>query len=82
MNRSRATQASFKSVGADGTHWLLVVRPHDRWAILRDGMRAAVVTGNRASIDSGVRTFLSLTVAGGPRPAAYPEGPLPAAPTS
>ena len=63
MNRNRATQASFRSVGADGTHWLLVMRSYDRWAILRGGKRAAVATGSRASIDSGVRRFLSLTVA-------------------
>jgi hypothetical protein len=61
-NNNRAELARFKSVGADGTHWLLVVRPHDGWAIMRDGKRFAVRTGKRASIDSAVRRFLSLTV--------------------
>ena len=70
MNINRAAQALFKSVGADGTRWRLVVRPDDGWAIMRDGKPVAVGTGNRASIDSGVRRFLSLTVAGEARPGA------------
>ena len=70
MKINRAAQALFKSVGADGTRWRLVVRPDDRWAIMRDGKAVAVSTGDRASIDSGVRRFLSLTVAGEAQPGA------------
>lgn len=70
VNHHRAGRANLRSVGADGTHWLLVVQPDNGWAILGDGERVAVGTASPASIDSGVRSFLSLTVSGEPQPGA------------
>ncbi len=74
MDKSESIKAQqvglFRSVGLDGTHWLLTVRPDDGWNIMRDGRRFSVGAGNCASIDYGVRRFLSLTVARGPLPEA------------
>jgi len=70
MNNNRVAQALVKSVGADGTHWLLVLRPDDGWEIMRDLKRVAVGRSDPTSINSGVRRFLSLTVAAVPHPGA------------
>ena len=53
--------ALFKSASDLGAQWLFVILP-DGWAITRDGEQIAAGTGDRASIDEGVKQFLTLTV--------------------
>ena|SRR5688572_26706552 len=47
----------------DGTVWMFVFHPDDRWAITRNGKEVSTGTGDRASIAAGVEEFLSLTSA-------------------
>lgn len=62
-DEKRGESGLFRSVSRDGAHWLLAIVPHEGWAITRDGARIVAGTGHRASLDSGVRKFMALTVA-------------------
>jgi hypothetical protein len=62
-DKNREEEALFESIGDDGTRWLFVALPDDRWAITRNGERVVVGAGNRASIDAGVRRFQSMAAA-------------------
>jgi hypothetical protein len=61
MGKKHESQALFQSVGRDGTDWLFVVGCDGGWAIMRNGIEVGLGTGTQASIDAGVRKFLSLT---------------------
>ena len=61
MEKRHAPQALFRSIGRDGADWLFVVGCNGGWAITRDGNEVALGTRKPASIDAGVRKFMSLT---------------------
>ena len=63
-DKNREEEGLFESISDDGTRWLFVVLSEDRWAITRNGERVVVGAGNRASIDAGVRRFLSMAAVG------------------
>lgn len=54
----------FRSVSADGSHWLLSFLPNDGWMITRDGETVAAGKRDRASLEKGVQQFLLLTISG------------------
>jgi hypothetical protein len=78
MEKAHGSQELFHSVGKDGTDWLFVVGCDGGWAIMRNGNEVGLGTGSRASIDAGVRKFISLTrVSAGSNAACNPAiGPL------
>jgi hypothetical protein len=57
----RAAQELFRSISDDGTQWMFVVMADNGWAITRNGDQVIAGGADRASIDSGVQRFLSLT---------------------
>jgi hypothetical protein len=61
MEKQHASQALFQSIGRDGADWLFVVGCDGGWAITRNGNEVAFGTRKPASIDAGVRKFMSLT---------------------
>jgi len=61
MEKANGSQALFQSVGRDGTDWQFVVGSDGGWAIMLNGNEVGLGTGKQASIDAGVRRFMSLT---------------------
>ena len=60
---NREVRGLFRSVSKDGRQWMFVILPDDGWAIRRDEELIIAGSSNRASLDSGVRKFLALTLA-------------------
>jgi len=61
MKNRQASQALFQSIGVDGAEWLFVVGCDGGWAIMLDGKEVRLGTSRQASIETGVKKFLSLT---------------------
>ena len=61
MENADGSQALFQSVGRDGSDLRFVVRSDGSWAIMRNGNEVGRGTSRQASIDGGVRKFMSLT---------------------
>ena len=54
-------RALFESVSDSGTRWLFVMLGDDGWAITRNGVRVAIGTTDRRSLQGGVEKFATLT---------------------
>jgi hypothetical protein len=61
VEKTDGSQSLFRSVGRDGIDWQFVVGSDGGWAITRNGNQVGRGTGSQASIDGGVRKFMSLT---------------------
>ena len=55
---NNVAQELFRSIRDDGTRWLFVILPDNRWAITCDGHSVVVGSVQKASINSGVEQYL------------------------
>jgi len=49
----------FRSAGEDGSDWLFIILPENRWMITRD--RKKIASGSARSVCRGVERFIALT---------------------
>jgi len=59
----------------DGSHWMFVFLPDDRWVITRNGREVATGSGYRTSVNRGVDKFRSITAAGASPRSSQDENP-------